>query len=180
VKFEVLHPAEDVERRGPDPKEEVPHDMDELRRDLHGAALAAGQDDVEQALQEIATGKAKPEALMWWIDDLRDPERHEQPESVADLQEGIVPDFIADTEFAGGGLDVHDEIDADEAVFFSGTEQAEVPDSDADADYFFSAVRKRNRGDDDDDADKPPDDGGGDGGGKKTAERAKKPKKLRR
>ena len=181
MKFEVLHPAEDVERRGPDPKQELPDDRDELHRQLQSAVDAAGRDDVDQAIEEVVTGQAKPEALMWWIDDLRDPERHEQPDKLADLQEGVVPDFIADTEFAGGALDVHDELADDNAVFFAGSgEQSQVPDSDADADYFFSVIRKRQRGDGDDEDSPDEGDGGKTPDQPKPKTKTKTKTKLRR
>ena len=159
MKFEVL-PTSDVSLRSSDSKRELP-DQEELNRQLQEAARAAGNDDVEAALAQVKSGDATPEALLDWMDDLRDPEERNEDIDPAEVQEGFVPDFIADTEMAGGSLDLKDPTnEAKDAMFFvaAAKQSGEVGavDSDADADYFLSVLKKR-RGDPDDS-----DEGGGD------------------
>lgn len=152
MKFEVLPPVEDVELRGHDSKRELP-DNEELNRQLQEASRAAGSEEVQAALEQVMVGEAKPEALLAWMDELRDPEERHVEVDPAELQEGFVPDFIADTKMAGGTLDLHDPTgEQKDSMFFAAAKQSgEVGavDSDADADYFLSVIKKR-RGDPDD------------------------------
>jgi len=159
VKFEVLPPAEQgIDLGGPESKRELP-DHEELNRLLQEAARATRAEDVEKAIEQVASGEAKPEALLEWMDDLRDPDQKHDDVDPSELQEGMVPDFMPDHEMAGGTLDLRDPTgEAKDAMMFSAAKQSgEVGavDSDADADYFFSVLKKR-RGDPGDD-----DSGGG-------------------
>ena len=144
-------PTSDVSLRSSDSKRELP-DQEELNRQLQEAARAAGNEQVQAAMEQVRSGDATPEALLDWMDDLRDPEEHEDIDP-AEVQEGFVPDFIADTAMAGGSLDLHDPTnEGKDAMFFAAASQSgEVGavDSDADADYFLSVIKKR-RGDPDD------------------------------
>jgi len=171
VEHEPLRRLEDVEQPGPDSARED-YNREEFQEDLRGAVDAAGAGEVADAVAQVARGDAKPEALMWWIDELRDADRHDQPDDIADRQEGIVPDFIPDTQRAGGAQDVHDPhaTDArDDATAASETATA----SEEDADYFFSAVRKRAQ-DADEPEGNPDDDGGGDAKDAKAKPKSKK------
>lgn len=109
--------------------------FDKLGDDLEGAKRAEGEEDVEHALAEVQVGIARPEALLEWIDDLRDTEKKAVPED-DNLERSFTMDFIPDTA-------------RDNAA-------TESPPGD---DYMFFSANRRDAGGDDDDG------GGGGGGG---------------
>lgn len=117
-------------------------DMENLDKDLKGAVDTEGAEVVADALTQLAQGHAHSHELMAWIDDLRDPDRHD-PEPV--VPDGFLHDFEADTEFAAGKLEVPTD-DTPPAA----PEIEDTGAGDDDADYFFSATRKRKAGEDDD------------------------------
>jgi hypothetical protein len=110
--------------------------FEQLPDELAGAVRAEGADQVAEALAEVRAGVAQPEALLEWMDDLRDPE--EQVASEDDnLERSFTVDFIPDTARDGAATE-----------------------SPPGADYmFFSANRRDDSGDDDGGG------GGGGGGG---------------
>ena len=130
-------------------KESAPHDPAVIEDDLKVAVETVGAAAVQELILEVAVGEAKPEALLAWMDDLRndaasvdhDSEESEHDQRVETLEHahGMLPDFMADTDVASS---------------------LEQPDTGSDGDYFFSAVRKR-RADEEEDGE----DGGGGGGG---------------
>lgn len=122
-------------------------DMENLDKDLKGAIDSEGAEVVADALKQLATGAAHSHELMAWIDDLRDPDRHEPAPVVPD---GFLHDFEADTEIAADVGDDAPPVAAD---------NTDTSGGDDDADYFFSAVRKRQLAEDGDDGDEAPVDG---------------------
>jgi len=144
-------------------------EMEGLEQDLKGAAETEGADVVADALAQVAHRTAPPEALMAWIDELRDPEIH--PVQDVEPATGFIHDFEADTEMAGGTLAVHDE-GGDDVPVADKVPGAGAGDDDDASDYLFSATRRR-RAEEDDDEGTPP----GEGGDKaKPAVTAKAPK----
>lgn len=123
-------------------------DMENLDKDLKGAVDSEGAEVVGDALTQLAQGHAHAHELMAWIDDLRDPDRHD-PEPV--VPDGFLHDFEADTEFAAGKLEVPTDATPPAAPDIEDTGAG-----DDDADYFFSATRKRKPGEDDEDGDDKP------------------------
>lgn len=114
-------------------------DLRPFAADIAGAIEAAGPEETGAAVALVQAGKAAPEALLAWIDDLRDPEQHAPDVDPAEQQQGFVPDFLMDTEIAGGAMDTPPR---------AGNDAAEAPPAAPDDDYFFSAVRRRRRDDD--------------------------------
>lgn len=99
MKFEAPLPEiEDVQAKPADPP--IHADPGGMQDELAGAVQAAGPEEVGAAIGQVLSGEARPEALLEWIDDLRDPERHVDVTEPGDEQTGIVPDFVADTERA--------------------------------------------------------------------------------
>ncbi|MFN0248956.1 MAG: hypothetical protein ACKV2T_18875 [Kofleriaceae bacterium] len=127
----VLKPKEEeIEAKVPDVQ------FENLTDELAGAVKAEGEENVTAAVLEVQAGIAQPEALLQWIDDLRDPEEQHQTED-DNLERSFTMDFIPDTA-------------RDNAA-------TENPPGD---DYmFFSANRRGPFGGDDDEG------GGGGGGG---------------
>ena len=109
--------------------------------EVDAAVKAAGEEETAQAIAAVAQGKASPEALLAWMDDLRyhdkgtlvDPEQKEE--------EGYQLDFIADSTHAGGAVDTPSP-PAPEALV------AAPGGGDDFADYFFSATRRKNLAED--------------------------------
>ncbi len=115
--------------------------FEQLNDELKGAERAEGEDQVKEALLEVQAGVAQPEALLEWMDDLREFERQEQRED-DNLERSFTMDFIPDTA-------------RDNAA-------TESPPGD---DYmFFSANRRTPQGDDDEGSGGGGGGGGGDGG----------------
>jgi len=126
----VLKPKEqEVETKAPDVQ------FDQLDDELKGAVRAEGDDQVNEAVYEVQTGVARPEALLEWMDDLRDPEEQYATED-DNLERSFTMDFIPDT----------------------ARDNAATENPPGDDFMFFSANRRDNSGDDDDG-------GGGSGGG---------------
>ncbi|HEX3473547.1 MAG TPA: hypothetical protein VHT91_00825 [Kofleriaceae bacterium] len=113
-------------------------DLEPSALDIAAAVETAGQEKTDAALAQVQSGVASPEALLVWIDDLRDPERQASDVDPADQQEGVIPDFIKDTQLASGAAD---------APPSAGNAGIETPPL-ADEDYFFSAIRRRRVDDD--------------------------------
>gem|GEM_PF-4474015 len=130
--FVLKQKEQDIEAKVPDVQ------FDKLADEIEGAERAEGKDQVAEALLEVKLGVAQPEALLEWIDDLRDADDHEDVRHEDDnLEKSFTVDFIPDTARDGAATD--------------------SPPAD---DYmFFSANRRSGAGDDDDDG------GGGGGGG---------------
>lgn len=124
-------------------------EMENLDRDLKGAVDTEGTEVVIDALTQLATGHAHSHELMAWIDDLRDPDRQD-PEP--QLPEGLLHDFVADTELSAGALEVPGGGDDAPPVATENTDT-----STDDADYFFSATRKRKLEEDGEDEEAPAD-----------------------
>lgn len=115
--------------------------FESLPDELEGAVKAEGIDEVEEAMAEVVTGVAQPEALLEWIDDLRDPE--EQVETEDDnLERSFTMDFVPDTARDGGAT--------------------ESPPGE---DYMFFSANRRGPLDDDDEGGGGGGGGGGDGAG---------------
>ena len=111
--------------------------FDKLADEIEGAERAEGKDQVAEALLEVKIGVAQPEALLEWIDDLRDADDHEDTSREDDnLDKSFTVDFIPDTARDGAATETPP---ADDSMFFS--------------------ANRRSSGDDDDDG------GGGGGGG---------------
>jgi hypothetical protein len=125
-------------------------DMEDLDKDLKGAVDSEGAEVVADALAQMAEGTAHSHELMAWIDDLRDPDRHD-PEPV--VPDGFLHDFEADTELAASAL----EVPTDDIPPAAPEIEDTAGGNDDDADYFFSATRKRKlgEGDEEDGDDKP-------------------------
>ncbi len=99
MEFEAPLPEiEDEKAKPADPP--IYADPNGMEDELASAVQAAGIEQVAEAVGQVLVGEARPEALLEWIDDLRDPERHEEAIAPGDEQTGIVPDFIADTQRA--------------------------------------------------------------------------------
>ena len=130
--FVLKQKEQEVEAKVPDVQ------FDKLADEIEGAERAEGKDQVAEALLEVKLGVAQPEALLEWIDDLRDADDYEDVRHEDDnLETSFTVDFIPDTARDGAATD--------------------SPPAD---DYmFFSANRRSGAGDDDDDG------GGGGGGG---------------
>ena len=126
-----------------EPKVEHHGDLgfDRIEADLKGAIQAVGEDEVAAALAQVATGQARPEELLAWIDELRDPELESHAQEETPL--GFLHDFEADTEIAAGETEAKaDTVDADEAVADQvGSGSGGGFAEDDDAHYLFSAVR---------------------------------------
>ncbi len=126
----VLKPKEEeVEAKVPEVQ------FDALEDELKGAERAEGEERVAQAVLEVQVGIAQPEALLEWMDDLRDPEVQEKEDD--NLERSFTMDFIPDTA-------------RDNAA-------TETPPGD---DYMFFSANRRTPFEDDDDGG-----GGGGGGG---------------
>ncbi len=130
--FVLKQKEQEIEAKVPDVQ------FDKLADEIEGAERAEGKDQVAEALLEVKLGVAQPEALLEWIDDLRDADDYEDVRHEDDnLETSFTVDFIPDTARDGAATD--------------------SPPAD---DYmFFSANRRSGAGDDDDDG------GGGGGGG---------------
>lgn len=120
---------------------------DSLADDLKGAVDAEGEEEVENALAQVERGEARPLDLLHWIDEVRDPEAEYEVEE--EPAEGFMHDFEYDSEVGDSNMIDPDAVgDAQQAA--GGTEESSFDDS-ADADYVFSAVKRRNVAEDDDD-----------------------------
>ena len=122
-------------------------EMENLAADLKAAEQTEGVEAVDDALAQVANRTAPPEALMAWIDEMRDPEL--LPAQDVEPATGFIHDFEADTEFAGGSLDVHrDDGNGDDPS--AAADKVATPYNDDDAsDYMFSTTRRRRAEDDD-------------------------------
>jgi hypothetical protein len=138
--MELEHPPldEDIEA---EPKREVEPEAAHAALDerLAEVVTLVGEETVADAMGQVVTGRAEPEALLAWIDDLREI-RRPTPVVVDDPAPGFLHDFAADTEQALA-------TDAPE-----GTEAAPDPPPaphadrgivDVDPDYFFTPARRR-------------------------------------
>ena len=133
-------------------------EMENLEQDLKGAIETEGADTVQDAIAQVANRTAPPEALMAWIDEMRDPEIH--PAQDLEPATGFIHDFEADTVKAGGTLAVHDEA-GDDVPAADKTPGTGGGDDDDDAsDYLFSATRRRRAEDEEDDEGSPAGEGG--------------------
>lgn len=129
--FVLKTKEQEIEAKVPDVQ------FDKLADEIEGAERAEGKDQVAEALLEVKIGVAQPEALLEWIDDLRDADDHEDTSREDDnLDTSFTADFIPDTARDGAAT--------------------ESPPGD---DYMFFSANRRSSGDDDDDG------GGGGGGG---------------
>ena len=109
--------------------------FEQMSDELAGATRADGAENVAEAVAEVSLGQARPEALLAWIDDLREPEeQHGDAVEDDNLERSFTVDFIPDTARDGG-----------------------AQESPPGEDYMFSAVRRIEENSDDD--------GGGGGGG---------------
>lgn len=129
--FVLKTKEQEVEAKVPDVQ------FDQLPDELVGAVRAEGEERVAEAVLEVQAGVAQPEALLEWIDDLRDPEEQVATED-DNLERSFTMDFIPDTA-------------RDSAT--------ESPPGD---DYMFFSANRRDGGGDDDDGGGA---GGGGGGG---------------
>jgi len=112
--------------------------------EVHAAVKAAGEEETAQAIEAVTLGKASPEALLAWMDDLRYHNFNNKPtlrERDPKEEEGYQLDFIADSKHAGGAVDTPMP-PAPEAN--AGT----PPGGDDMIDYFFSATRRKNLAED--------------------------------
>jgi len=132
-------------------------EMENLEQDLQGAAETEGADVVRDALAQVTHRTAPPEALIAWIDELRDPEIH--PVQDVEPATGFIHDFEADTEMAGGTLAVHDG-DGEDLPVADEVPHAGGGDDDDASDYLFSATRRRRAEDEEDDEGSPAGEGG--------------------
>lgn len=162
VKFERPPLDEGIETT---PKEEVAPSSAFEAVDHYRSELVAnvGEREVEEAVAQVVSGKAEPEALLAWIDDVRSLRPRPPGADVAADDEpalGFLHDFDADTEMA-----YEDTIGGPEAPEADDAPQVATAPAffDTDPDYFFSATRRKAALGEDDDAD--PDHGGGGGGG---------------
>ena len=129
-------------------------ELEDLDKDLKGAVETEGPEVVADALAQIAAGSAHSKELMAWIDDLRDPDRHDPAAPV--IPDGFLHDFEADTERAGGALDDPKNMEGD-APPVAAADNTDTSGGNDD-DYFFSATRKRKlEGDEDDEGEAPAD-----------------------
>jgi len=113
-------------------------DLEPCALDIAAAVDTAGPEEAGAALPQVQFGAASSEALLQWIDDLRDPEPRASDTDPVDQQEGVIPDFIKDTELASGAADTPPS---------AGNAEIETPPP-ADDDYLFSAIRRRRLEDD--------------------------------
>ena len=116
---------------------------DSLADDLKGAIDAEGEEQVQYALDQVERGEARPLDLLHWIDEVRDPEAEYEVDE--EPPEGFMHDFEYDSEAGDSNMIDPDAVgDAQQAA--GGTEERSFDDF-ADADYVFSAVKRRNLGD---------------------------------
>lgn len=113
-------------------------DLEPFALDIAAAVETAEPEVTGAALAQVQSGAASPEALLVWIDDLRDPEQRASDVDPADEQEGVIPVFLKDTQLAGGAADTPPP---------AGNAEIETPPL-GDEDYFFSAIRRRRPDDD--------------------------------
>jgi hypothetical protein len=73
--------------------------------DIAAAVDTAGPEETGAALTQVQSGSRSSEALLAWIDDLRDAEHQASDVDPADQQEGIIPDFMKDNRVASGAAD---------------------------------------------------------------------------
>ncbi len=166
--------AQETQQRTP---AETALDYSTLEHDLLGARDAEGDEEVGHALSQVETGEARPEDLLAWIDEIRNSQAETDPDAETEPPIGFMHDFEFDSEMGDSNL-----VDPD-AVGDAAQAAAPVEpsfDSSADADYVFSAVRRRNLGDGDDGDDE---NGDGDGGtpnadAKPAAKKSKSTKKA--
>ncbi len=126
-------------------------EADYLERDLQGAAEAEGAEVVKDAIAQVVHRTAPPEALIAWIDELRDPEVFPLPD--AEVPAGFIHDFEADTEMAGGTPAARDADDGDDVPIDAPGAHAGGSDDDDASDYLFSATRRRRAEEEDGDPD---------------------------
>ena len=141
------------EQRDNEPHLEKPSslELENLPRDLMGAADAEGKDEVKIAVTQVAVGRADHKELLAWIDDIRESEHHHGDQKETEQQEvekrdGFLHDFQADTEIAAGEVDAPP-VDATD----SPNEKARVLGVDDDFDMMFPGTRRKKKGDEDDD-----------------------------
>jgi len=109
--------------------------------EVDAAVKAAGEEETAQVISMVVQGKASPEALLAWMDDLRYHDKGTLKEEDPKEEEGYQLDFIADSKHAGGAVDSPSPPAPD-------AQQADSPPGDDFADYFFSATRKKNLAED--------------------------------
>ena len=126
-------------------------EMEKLPQDLYGATLAEGTEEVEAALAQVETHRARPQELLAWIDDVRDREsdgdsEHQETDELA--KSTLAEEFQPDSTFAAGDVDnppsAGPEDDRPQAAA-----TAALFGLDDDLDFMFPGRRKRH-GDDED------------------------------
>lgn len=117
----VLKPKEEeVEAKVPDVQ------FDLLSDEIIGAERAEGEERVAEAILEVQAGIAQPEALLEWIDDLRDPEEQHRTED-DNLERSFTVDFIPDTARDNAATE---NPPADDYMFFSANRRGPILDDD--------------------------------------------------
>lgn len=124
--------------------------FDQLPDELEGAVRAEGADKVAEAVLEVQTQVARPEALLAWIDEARDPEEQQEHED-DNLERSFTVDFIPDTARDGAATE---NPPADDFIF-SANRRAPVEDDDGDG---GGGGGGGGEGDDGDASDAPPED----------------------
>lgn len=148
VRFEDRAPEVEQRQVAPEAEEVKIIDLAPMAADIAAAVDAAGPEGTAAALGQLQAGAVSPEELLVWIDDLRDPEHEAHDGDPGDHQEGMIPDFLKDTQLAGGGADappVAGEVGKIESAWRS---SMDAMPSGTDDDYFFSAARRRRLDDD--------------------------------
>jgi hypothetical protein len=149
VRFEDRAPEVEERQVAPEAPEVKIIDLAPMAADLAAAVDAAGPEDTAAALGQLQAGAVSPEQLLVWIDDLRDPEQQPHDGDPGDHQEGVIPDFLKDTQLAGGGADAPPPVaGAVGKIEGAWRSSMDAMPSSSDDDYFFSAARRRRLDDD--------------------------------